>query len=181
VYGRRRVRRVCTALTGAALVAAVITAPRAVGQENAAKKAERAAVDCATATLEMASAAARGEGWIHDDGNVSRQLLRHYYGKSGRPVVIDWSFFSGDADFMAFARSRPVDGGEQVYAPRADADGMDMVLGLNHFAVSRTSADCYAVRDFYDFDPDSRLAGLKQAALDGKAEEFEIRSSGCQP
>lgn len=116
---------------------------------------------------------------IRDNGSVAKQLLGHYYGKSGRSVVIDWSFFSRDTAFMEFARSLPVGQKESAYSSRAGENGMDMLAGLNNFAVTRTSANCYAVRDYYDFDLESPFASLKKDALNGAAKEFTVRSSGC--
>ncbi|MGO1319775.1 MAG: hypothetical protein ACTII7_07390 [Galactobacter sp.] len=116
---------------------------------------------------------------IRDDGNVAKQLLAHYYGKSGRNAVIDWSFFAKDEHFMDFVRGLPVARGEHAYSAQAQRNGMDMVLALNNFAVARTSQHCYVVRDYYDFDPNSRFAGLQQDAARGAAKEFAVYASGC--
>ena len=184
MYSKQWAVRAASAGAGACLVSTTLAMPAVA--EPSAESAMTAARTAAKTVIALVRGAnietpkhVEGER-IRDDGGVPAQLLNHYYGRSGRDVVIDWSFFAKDQGFMEFARSLPVDRTEHAYSAVLDKNGAEMVLALNNFAVTRTSQNCYAVRDYYDFEANSRFAALKQDAQDGKAKEFTIRASGCE-
>lgn len=112
---------------------------------------------------------------VADSGSVANQLLNNYYSKSGKQVVIDWSFFARNAKLKTWAYALKVDG-YGSYASTSEADGNDMFLALGTFSVWRNSANCFVVTDIYDFAPwypqywDAKL---------GAAKVFKVYASGC--
>lgn len=119
---------------------------------------------------------------VVDNGNISDQLLNHYYDKSGTNAVVDWSYFSSDDNFVSWLESLPVKRhsiGEFQYTARVDVDGPDMVTALGHFSAERSSNNCFVVYDRYDFSPNTPYFFQWLDAQTGAAKSFDVWSSGC--
>ena len=115
---------------------------------------------------------------VGNTGSVAYQLYDHYLWGNGRPVVVDWSYFSSNAGFMSYAKGLKV-GASGTYAPAASED---MTWALGHFTVQRTSTNCFFVYDHYDFTPD-KIANWPYVVFWGYqlsgAREYDVRASGC--
>lgn len=127
---------------------------------------------------------------IVDDGQVWLQLFGHFYDNSGTPVVIDWSFFANNKEFVENIYDHTPVGGTYGYVSydvagnRAKVDWtmFNTVVGLGKFTVHRTSERCFWIEDRYDFDEDINWLLCPKAKVDtlaSAAKPFDIRSSGC--
>ena len=112
--------------------------------------------------------------FIPDQRSVAYALYDHYMWASGTPVVIGWSFFTSSASFVKFAKGLTVNQ-PQLYR---NAPNTDMFWALGTFTVTRTSADCYAIYDHYDFTPNSSLPKLPDTIL--TLPEWAYQLSGAQ-
>ena len=115
-------------------------------------------------------------------------LFSHYYKGDSSPGVdarIDWAFFKDLPRLRLTAYSIPVGGFKTVNALGSLANGYDVYLSLGDFTIYRTSDDCFIIYDYYDFDEAysyliyKPYKGLKSDARSGKAQEFNVFSTGC--
>jgi len=78
-------------------------------------------------------------------------MLHHYLYGGGQPVLLDWRYFSSSTAFSSFAQSLNVG----ALAPYVFPQDSDLFFSIGHFTVYRTSDQCYAIHDYYNFDPTS--------------------------
>jgi len=121
-----------------------------------------------------------------------KQLLNYYYNnKDGGAVVIDWAFFGQPGSHFVkwlYDQNIPIDSNPSLtkgsstsrgYEATIANDGDDMFFSLAKFDVWRTSENCFAIHDTYDFD--LRYPSLMFDAATGAAHVYEIYASGCYP
>ena len=119
---------------------------------------------------------------------VAAQLYNWYYTGLGKPVVVDWSYFSNDTDFVHEAKSLNVGQEVQWRAPKhADVINNDMFWAFGTFTISRELPNCYVIYDHYDFAPDFSTTEKKLftivtapswAAQVLGAHDFDVRATG---
>jgi hypothetical protein len=105
--------------------------------------------------------------------NISSWLFGRFEGGYSSPVVIPWSYFSGNPQFVRKAKSIAV--GDRVVGWRAVFPS-DMYFALGHFTIAHTSANCYSIYDLYDFDNVELPLWLQQKLH--SAIPFDVRSAG---
>lgn len=118
------------------------------------------------------------DGMALSDGTVSINLYNHYYDRSGKSVILDWSYFEGDRRLVGALKSLKGPGEYEIYNSNPVDDG-DIFWALGRFEINQTSEHCYIVADKYDFDVKGPYATLAIDAQLGAAKPFEVRSSGC--
>ena len=120
-----------------------------------------------------------------DKMSMFSSLYSHYHKEDYSPGVdarIDWAFFKDLPMLRLTAYSIPVGGFKNVNALGSLANGYDVYLSLGNFTMYRTSDDCFLIYDYYDFDEAYYYGvykGEKDAARSGKAQEFNVFSTGC--
>jgi hypothetical protein len=116
---------------------------------------------------------------IADSGTLAASLFGHYLSGHGEAVVIDWSYFRRDANFVNEAKSLRI--GQSVSGWAAPSP-TDMYYALGHFTIKRDNANCYSVYDHYDFDWDTAKEYVVffpfWAIQIYGAREFDERASG---
>ena len=122
------------------------------------------------------------EGQPISDSDVSTQLIQWYYGGDGAPVVVAWSYFARDQRLMSELRALEFPLGYKTYQSNPADDG-DIYYSLGAFTIARTSANCFAIKDSYDFFP-NKWANVPYifSWLDtffAGAKPFTVQSSGC--
>jgi hypothetical protein len=101
---------------------------------------------------------------------------------NGRPVVIDWSYFTKSASFVQSAKNLPVN----KPSPYRNTPNTDMFYALGTFTVTRTSSNCYAIFDHYDFTPSREVKKALDTVLTlphwtyqlSGSREFDVHASG---
>jgi hypothetical protein len=73
----------------------------------------------------------------------------HYLHSNGSPVVIDWSYFKNNLNFIDEANRLHIG---QLVSGWSAPKNSDMFWALGHFTIERDSVDCFLVYDHYDFD-----------------------------
>jgi hypothetical protein len=84
-----------------------------------------------------------------DQGLLDVLMFNHYLDGSGQPVVLDWKYFSDSPAFTSFAQGLSI-GASAYYAFPKDSD---LYFSIGTFSVMRTSDQCYAIHDYYNFNP----------------------------
>lgn len=106
-------------------------------------------------------------------------LYDHYYTGGGRPVQIEWAYFSNNTVFVTRVKNGNIPIGKTVqYETLTHGGGPDMYPALRNFAVRRTSEACYEVRDIYDFEWLDYPIQRAHAELHW-AKPYDVYSSGC--
>lgn len=120
-----------------------------------------------------------------DKMSMFSSLYSHYHKEDSSPGVdarIDWAFFKDLPMLRLTAYSIPVGGFKNIDALGSLTNGYDVYLSLGNFTMYRTSDDCFIIYDYYDFDEAYYFGvykGQKDAARSGKAQEFNVFSTGC--
>jgi len=108
-------------------------------------------------------------------------LADHYFGGTGEAAVLPWGMFWQSPRFIRTAYSVPV-GGYFEYEATEQGDTRDLWLSLRKFSVTRTSQNCFYVKDYYNFDHDDPnwiLKALSYAPDFKLARPFDVVASGC--
>jgi hypothetical protein len=108
--------------------------------------------------------------YLPNVGWMPSNLWSQYRFGGGVPVLLDWSFLSGRADFVEFAHK--IVPGQQAPFQTAASDP-DLFLALGAFTVTRSKGgSCYYVQDHYDFFPANLRSALDSEHFD-RAKFFE--------
>jgi hypothetical protein len=105
--------------------------------------------------------------------NISDWLFGRFESGYGSLVVIPWSYFSENPQFVRKAKS--IKEGDAVVGWRAVFPS-DMYFALGHFTIKHTSVHCYTIEDTYDFSNVELPMWLQQQLH--SAIPFKVRSSG---
>lgn len=104
--------------------------------------------------------------------HVSEWLFGRFEDGYSSPVVIPWSYFSGNPQFVAEAKSISV-GSSVVWRAVFPSD---MYFALGHFTISHAGPSCYTIFDIYDFSKEELPFWLQQKLK--SAVPFEVHASG---
>lgn len=112
-------------------------------------------------------------GVVGPSSHVSEWLISRFERGYTTDVVIPWSYFSGNPQFVQRAKQLRPD--TYVVGWRAVRPS-DMFFALGHFTIYRASEHCYQIVDTYDFDPTQLPFWLQQIVH--SAVPFKVRSAG---
>lgn len=105
--------------------------------------------------------------------HLSEWLFARFEGGYSTAVVVPWSYFTGNPQFVAKAKSIPEN--DEVIGWRAVFPS-DMYFALGHFTIKHTSPHCYLIYDKYDFSAVQLPFWLQQKLK--SAIPFDVYSSG---
>jgi hypothetical protein len=112
-------------------------------------------------------------GEMGPSNNVSEWLIKRFEAGYSTDVVLPWSYFSGNPQFVAQAKSLAED--HNVVGWRAVFPS-DMYFALGHFTIYHAKGNCYEIVDTYDFSALELPFWLQQVFK--SAIPFKIRSTG---
>ena len=119
-------------------------------------------------------------GRVEAGSSAAWDLHNHYYLGGGKPVIISWSYFLNNENFVKYIKQSGLKDVNDclVFPGGSFIGGMDLYLALRNFTVIKTSESCYAIEDYYDFKwTEYPIQRFHQAVNWGYP--FSIYSSGC--